>query len=193
MQRGTWAGALAAVAVGVLGVAPGASGDEYGDYARVRGDWQPDRVLTACRFTVSELENARSVLTGEDNYSGLQGAIEDEIRRQRTGGCPGGGGVEGLPVVSRVRFVPAVFRAARGSRLRFELSKASAVRIVVERRAGSRWVRVRTLVRTGRRAGANTVVFAARGLAPGAYRATLTAFADGDRSVLRRAAFRIVR
>ncbi|MDQ4041347.1 MAG: hypothetical protein M3141_06315, partial [Actinomycetota bacterium] len=59
------------------------------DYAAVRGDWQRDRVLTACRFTVEELEDARSVMTGEDEYSGLEGAIEAEIVRQRTGGCPG--------------------------------------------------------------------------------------------------------
>jgi len=174
-----------------MGATP-AAGDEYGDYAAVRGDWQPDRVITACRFTIGQLESARSAMTGEDNYSGFQDAIEGEIRRQRTGGCPGGGGVAGAPVVSRVRFVPPRFRAARGSSLRFALSRRATVHVAVERRAGTRWIRVRSLVRRGRRAGNNAVPFVARGLARGLYRATVTATAGRRRSAPRRAAFRIL-
>jgi len=169
------------------------AGDGFADYAAVRGDFQRDRVITACRFTVEQLENAKSVMTGEDEYSGLQGAIESEIVRQRTGGCPGGGGLEGAPVLSRVRFVPATFRAARGSSLRFGLSRRATVRILLERRRGARWTRRSTLVRSNRRAGNNAIAFRSRGLAPGAYRATLTAVAGRRRSAPRRATFRVRR
>jgi hypothetical protein len=195
MRWRTWAGALAtAIVVGwTVGGASAASGDGVGDYMAIRGDWQPDHVITACRFTVEQLESARSQLSGEDNYSDFPGAINAEIVRQRTGGCPGGGGDQGAPVLSRVRFTPSAFRAARGATLRFELSRRASVRIAVERRSGRRWARVSSLVRSGRRAGANAVPFPARGLAPGAYRATLTATAAGRRSRARSATFRVVR
>jgi hypothetical protein len=183
MRWRTWAGTLAVVGVGALCMAPGAAADEMSDYTAVRGDWQPDRVITACRFTVEQLEGARSLLTGEDNYSGLQGAIESEIVRQRTGGCPGGGGLEGVPVVSRVRFA--------GGALRFGLSRRAAVRIVVERRRGARWAKASTLVRTSRRAGNNSIALSPRGLAPGSYRATVTATAAGRRSAPKRATFTV--
>ncbi|MDX6699695.1 MAG: hypothetical protein QOE65_3092 [Solirubrobacteraceae bacterium] len=184
---------LGVVVVCALAAAPGASGDEYSDYAAVRRDWQPDRVITACRFTVSQLENARSLLTGEDNYSGMQGAIEAEISRQRTGGCPGGGGPQGAPVVSRARFVPSAFRAAKGSTLRFGLSRAANVSVLVQRRLGARWTRAASFTRTRRRTGENSLPFSARGLAPGAYRAVLVATAGRARSRPARAAFTVRR
>src|SRR5687768_6858488 len=175
MRCPTLAGTLGLVVGFALGAAPGAAADEMSDYTAVRGDFQPDRVLTACRFTVQQLEGAKSAMTGEDEYSGLQAAIESEIVRQRTGGCPGGGGVQGTPVISRVRFVPSAFRRARGSALRFGLSRPATVLVLVERLRRGRWSRAATLVRTNRRAGNNSLAFSARGLAPGAYRATLTA------------------
>lgn len=192
MRWRTVAGTLAAAGACALGAAPGAAADEFGDYAAVRGDWQPDGAITACRFTVEQLENAKAAMTGEDEYSGLQGALEREIVRHRTGGCPGGGGHEGAAVVSRARFVPARFRATRGATLRFALSRRATVRIVVERRRGRRWSRVATLVRSSRRAGNNSLRLRARGLAPGLHRATLTALSPGRRARPARAAFRIL-
>ncbi len=192
MRRRTWAGAFAAAAGCALGAAAPAAADERSDYAAVRGDWQRDRVLTACRFTVEELENARSVMTGEDEYSGLEGAIGAEIVRQRTGGCPGGGGTQGAPVVSRLRLVPAALRGRRAATLRFGLSRSATVRIAIERRRATRWVRVRSLVRSVRRPGNAAVVLPARGLRPGAYRAVVTAVAGGTRSRPRSAAFRVL-
>jgi hypothetical protein len=194
MRWRIWAGTLAAVVVAgwTVGGASAAPGGGVDDYTAIRGDWQPDHVITACRFTVEQLENARSQLSGEDNYTDFPAAINAEIGRQRTGGCPGGGGDGGAPVLSRVRFTPSSFRAARGGTLRFELSRRASVRVVVERRSGRRWAKVSTLVRAGRRAGANAVPFPAQGLAPGAYRATLTATAAGERSAARSATFRVV-
>jgi hypothetical protein len=192
MRRRTRAGALAAAVACALGAAAPAAADELSDYRAVRGDWQRDSVLTACRFTVEELENARSVMTGEDEYSGLEGAIGAEIVRQRTGGCPGGGGVEGTPVVSRLRAVPRSLHGRRAGTLRFGISRAAIVRVAIERRRGARWVRVRSLVRGVRRAGNATVALPARGLRPGAYRAVVTAVAGGTRSRPRSAAFRVL-
>jgi hypothetical protein len=180
------------VAGWTVGGASAAPGGGVDDYTAIRGDWQPDHVITACRFTVEQLEHARSQLSGEDNYTDFPAAINAEIGRQRTGGCPGGGGDEGAPVLSRVRFTPSAFRAPRGGMLRFELSRPASVRVAVERRSGPRWAKVSTQVRSGRRAGANAVPFPARGLAPGAYRATLTATAAGQRSAAGRATFRVV-
>ena len=171
------------LAVGALW-APAAGADPYADYNAVRADWQPDQVITACRFTIGELQNARSLLTGEDNYSGFQEALETEISRQRSRGCPGGGGTEGRPALSRVKVV--------AGRVQFGLSRAAQVGIVVERRAGRGWVRVRGLTRAAR-AGSNTISLPLRGLAAGSYRVTVTARAGGEKSAPARASFPIRR
>jgi hypothetical protein len=193
MRRRTWAGTLAAVVAGwTLGGAPAALGGGTNDYAAIRADWAPDHVITACRFTVEQLENARSMLTGEDNYTDFPSAIDGEISRQRTGGCPGGGGLQGAPVVSRARFTPAAFRAGRGGTLRFGLSRAATVRVAIERRQGARWAAMSTLVRPVRRAGNAALPYRPRGLAAGSYRATVVATAGGRRSRPARAAFRVL-
>jgi hypothetical protein len=190
--RTTVAAALSAGALTGAGVA-GAS-DPQRDYDAVRSDWQSDRVITACRFTLEQLENARSMASPEDGYTDFGDAIAREIGRQRSGGCPGGGGPEGRPVVSRLRVVPAAFRAARGAQIHFGLSKPARVRIVVER-LGPRGRRVGTLVRRGRE-GANRALFrgrlGGRPLPPGRYRLTAVA-TDGDEveSRPRRAGFRV--
>jgi hypothetical protein len=189
MQKGLCtAGLVAAIAVG-LAAAPGALAGPVEDYAAVRGDWQPDQVLTPCRFSLAELLGARSQLTPEDGYTDLPSAISAEIARRRAGGCA-------RPVVSGMRFTPPTFRvsarataitAARraraGSILRFSLSRAASVKIVIQRRKkvgrSFRWVKAGQLTRRRGRAGANNVAFSGRigrrALASGRYRATLTA------------------
>jgi uncharacterized delta-60 repeat protein/uncharacterized repeat protein (TIGR01451 family) len=109
-------------------------------------------------------------------------------------------------------------RAPAGTRFRFSLSEASSVRIAIQRalpgrRVGSRcrkpsrrlrkrrrctrYSRARTLTRrlgAGRQSVAFSGRIGRRPLAPGAYRATVTATdAAGNRSAARRIAFRIVR
>jgi hypothetical protein len=213
MRNGIWTvGLIAAAAVG-LAAAPGALAGPTEDYAAVRGDWQPDKVITRCRFSLAQLENARSLLTAEDAYTDFPAALNAEIARQRAGGCPAGGTAR--PVVSAMRFTPPTFRvsarataitAARrapaGSVLRFSLSKAAKVKIVVQRRKkvgrSFRWVRAGTLTRRGGRAGANKVAFSGRigrrALASGRYRATLTATAANGRvSQAKRRSFLVVR
>lgn len=189
MRNGIWTVGLVAAAAAGLAAAPGALAGPAEDYVAVRGDWQPDQVLTPCRFTLAELLGARSQLTPEDSYTDLPSAISAEIARRRAGLCA-------RPVVSGMRFTPPTFRvsarataitAARrapaGSALRFSLSRAATVKIVVQRRKKVgrifRWVRAGTLTRRGGRAGANKVAFSGRigrrALASGRYRATLTA------------------
>jgi hypothetical protein len=189
MRNGIWTVGLVAAAAAGLAAAPGALAGPAEDYAAVRGDWQPDQVLTPCRFTLAELLGARSQLTPEDGYTDLPSAITAEIARRRAGRCA-------RPVVSAMRFTPPTFRvsarataisAARrapaGSVLRFSLSRAATVKIVVHRRTRVRrtfrWVRAGTLTRRRGRAGSNQVAFSGRigrrALASGRYRATLTA------------------
>jgi plastocyanin len=93
-------------------------------------------------------------------------------------------------------------RARRGSAFEFRLSRAATVRIALSRVLTGRGGKKRhagkgTLVRRGRRAGANTVPFSGRvgrgALAKGLYRATIRATgANGRRSKARRTSFRIV-
>jgi hypothetical protein len=192
MRNGIWTVVLVAVAGVGLTAVPGALATPAQDYAAVRGDWQPDKVITRCRFSIAKLENARSLLTPEDAYTDFPSAISAEIARQRAGGCPAGG-ANARPVVSAMRFTPSTFRvsarataitaAHAGSVLRFSLSRAATVKIVVQRRKKVgrvfRWVRAGTLTRRRGRAGANQVAFSGRigrrALASGRYRATLTA------------------
>jgi len=213
MRNGIWTVVLVAVAGVGLAAVPGALATPAQDYAAVRGDWQPDKVITRCRFSIAKLENARSLLTPEDAYTDFPSAISAEIARQRAGGCPARG-ANARPVVSAMRFTPPTFRvsarataiaAARapaGSVLRFSLSRAAKVKIVVQRRKQVgrifRWVRAGTLTRRGGRAGANKVAFSGRigrrALASGRYRATLTATASNGRvSQAKRRSFLVVR
>ena len=75
--------------------------------------------------------------------------------------------------------------------MRFTLSEAANVRIVVQRTKRGRRVRVRTVSLSGH-AGANTARLRVR--ARGRYRATITATdLSGNRSAPARAGFRIVR
>ncbi len=96
-----------------------------------------------------------------------------------------------LPQADRLAPGVSGFRVARNGRVRFTLSEAAAVRIVVQRTRPGRRVRVRTLSLSGH-AGANTARLRIR--ARGRYRATITATdTSGNRSAPRRAGFRIVR
>jgi hypothetical protein len=213
MRNGIWTVGLVAAAGVRLAAVPGALATPAQDYAAVRGDWQPDKVITRCRFSIAKLENARSLLTPEDAYTDFPSAISAEIARQRAGGCPAGG-ANARPVVSAMRFTPPTFRvsgrataitagrrAHAGSVLRFSLSRAARVKILVQRRkkvGGSfRWVRAGTLTRRRGRAGPNKVAFSGRigrrALASGRYRATLTATGANRRvSKAKRRSFLVV-
>lgn len=209
MRNGIWTVVLVTAAGAGLVAVPGALATPLQDYAAVRGDWQPDQFITRCRFTLAQLLNARSLLTPEDSYTDLPSAISAEIARRRAGLC------DPPPVISAVRFAPPTFRvsvrataittrrrAHAGSVLRFSVSRAARVKIVIQRRQRVgrrfRWVGAGTLTRRRGRAGANSVAFSgrigARALGTGRYRATLTATgANGRVSKAKRRSFLLVR
>jgi hypothetical protein len=81
MRNGIWTVVLVAAAGVGLAASPGALATPAQDYAAVRGDWQPDKVITRCRFTIAQLESARSLLTPEDGYTDFPSAISAEIAR----------------------------------------------------------------------------------------------------------------
>lgn len=57
----------------------------------MKADWQPDRDVTACRFTRAQLVNAHNVASSSpdfDNYEpGFRAEVRAEIARHDAGGC----------------------------------------------------------------------------------------------------------
>jgi DNA-binding beta-propeller fold protein YncE len=103
------------------------------------------------------------------------------------------------PTVSGFRLTPARLAAGRrpGSRFHFLLSEPAGVGIAIDRIRSGRPTPIGTLAFANRSAGANTIVFGGRvsghRLAPGAYRATITATdASGARSLPRATRFTVV-
>ncbi|MBA3301448.1 MAG: hypothetical protein H0T15_06220 [Thermoleophilaceae bacterium] len=68
----------------LLVAAPAALGSPTGDYTDVRKDFQGDQVITPCKFTRGQLENARRIAVSSPDlsYTGLVNAIEGELRRR---------------------------------------------------------------------------------------------------------------
>jgi lamin tail-like protein len=79
----------------VLALATSASADPASDYAAVRNDYMAHGGnITACKFTRTQLVNARSQITPDvDAYDpGFRDEVNTEIRRWDSGGCKGSGG-----------------------------------------------------------------------------------------------------
>lgn len=93
--------------------------------------------------------------------------------------------------------VPRRFRAARGARIRFQLSRSASVTLRVARSVHGHRRRVNGSLRRRGVAGANRMRFAARiggrRLAPGRYRLTAIARAHGRRSTPASTSFTVVR
>jgi hypothetical protein len=197
MRKGFCVGALV-VAAGAGGTAaPPAMAAPIDDYAAIRRDWQPDRTITRCRFTLTQLENARRLLTPEDGYTDFPAALAAEIARRRGGGCPAGGNAR--PVITGLRVTRRTFRAgaarSRGTTIVFRLSKAATVRLTIDRVVRGRrirYVRTRTLARRYRGRGVKRVRFTGTGLPKVRYRLTAVATDSARRrSVPKRTFFRI--
>lgn len=95
---------LLAGAVVALAAAPGALGDPNGDYQAIEGDFFAHQgVITHCRFTLQQLNNASVVSQSTpqsayaDNVSGFSSALEGEIRSQQSKPCSGGSLPAGTP------------------------------------------------------------------------------------------------
>jgi hypothetical protein len=84
LLRGAFVALLAGAAI-----APAASASPASDTAAVIKDFGGDGDITACRFTIGQLENARGQLGADLNaYSpGLRVEINREISRWKDGGC----------------------------------------------------------------------------------------------------------
>jgi hypothetical protein len=78
--------ALVAALVALPSLAPAAPID---DYNIVRADWAADTVITPCKFTLSQLGNARGIATTADAYTDFPTKLDAEIARQHAGVCAG--------------------------------------------------------------------------------------------------------
>ena len=80
---------LLVIVLALLALAPLAAADPADDYRAVHRDWESDRQITPCRWTLNQLENARKVADDnpDDTYNGFPERVDDEIRRWRRGGC----------------------------------------------------------------------------------------------------------
>jgi hypothetical protein len=89
MGRAILAGIVTVMACGAL-AAPAAA-DPAQDYQGIRADWTADGVITPCRWSEQQLENARfvSAFVPQDQYTEFPAAIDREIARWRAGRCSG--------------------------------------------------------------------------------------------------------
>jgi hypothetical protein len=182
---------------------------------------------TSDAFTPTQTGTYRWVASysGDANNLAKAGACNDPNESTTVTAPPappppgsGGGGVDPVPLLSAFSFSPAAFKAKAGSRIRFTLSEAASVRVVVEsvkagRRVGgrcraparanrkrpkcTRFVRVGAITLAGI-SGANSAKFdgrvAGRRLAVGKYRATATAVDSAAQpSTAARASFKVKR
>jgi hypothetical protein len=83
--------ALAALFAAAAVLAPGAAASPAADLASMIRDHARDDKLTPCRFTKSQITNARAQISGDlDLYGkGIRSALNRELRRWREGKCKG--------------------------------------------------------------------------------------------------------
>jgi hypothetical protein len=92
--RPGWPATAIALGLAAIAIAPGASADPASDYAAVHNDYAADGDITACRFTRTQLVNARNQITPDvDSYEpGFRDEVNREINRWDSGVCSGSGG-----------------------------------------------------------------------------------------------------
>jgi hypothetical protein len=81
-----------AVLAACLFVGASAHASPQSDFDGVYGDWKADHVVTPCRWTQAQLENAYKVATGSPDFqyaTGFQDNVRAEINRWKSGGCAG--------------------------------------------------------------------------------------------------------
>lgn len=62
------------------------------DFDAVYADWKADRVVSQCRWTQQQLQNAYDVASSNPDFqyeTGFQDAVRQEINRWKAGGCRG--------------------------------------------------------------------------------------------------------
>src|SRR3954465_7592750 len=103
---------------------------QQSDFDDVYGDWKPDLVITQCKWSQGQLENARDVAQSNPDFQYETEFIDDtqrEIDRWKNGGC---GGIK--PIETR-RTSPA-----NGVRIASVKGRGSAKRevVTVQNRSG---------------------------------------------------------
>jgi hypothetical protein len=73
----------------LLLLVPLAAADPADDYRAVHHDWEKDGQITACYWTLEQLENARAIADDnpDDTYNGFPDWVDEEIARWRRGDC----------------------------------------------------------------------------------------------------------
>jgi hypothetical protein len=62
------------------------------DFDAVYGDWKADKVMTQCRWTLEQLQNANDIANSNPDFqyeTGFQDSVQAEINRWKAGGCAG--------------------------------------------------------------------------------------------------------
>jgi hypothetical protein len=80
-------GGIAALAAAIVVVPAAAPAAPIDDYNVVRADWITDTVITPCKFTLTQLVNARNIAATADTYNDLPEKLDKEIASQRAGHC----------------------------------------------------------------------------------------------------------
>jgi hypothetical protein len=113
----------AVVAAGLAAVPAATSASPDSDYEALHADWQPDGRITHCRWSASELGNARSIatITPTDSYTTFPAALDAEISSQHAGSCAAGTGANAPRPSSRITLTvsPASVRSGKRTQLRF--------------------------------------------------------------------------
>ena len=116
----------------LLVAAPAALADPADDYRAVHADWEDDREITPCRWTLEQLENARRLAdeNPDDTYNGFPEKVDAEIARWRRGDCDSRPRIAAVKAKrERVRIVNEGPRAVKVGGMRLRDRQGHAVRL----------------------------------------------------------------
>lgn len=102
------------VPIAFAALAVGASATPQEDFDAVYDDWQADHVVTQCRWTQEQLQNAYDAATGNPDFqyeTKFPDAVQTEINRWKAGGCAG---VKPTAVTKRSPLTGAKITSVRG-------------------------------------------------------------------------------
>lgn len=116
----------------LLLAAPAAVADSTDDYRAVHQDWEKDGRITPCRWSVSQLENARAVAdeNPDDTYNGFPDEVDVEIARWGRGDCAPRPRIVGVAAKrERVRIANRGGRPAKVGGMRLRDRQGNTVRL----------------------------------------------------------------
>jgi hypothetical protein len=122
---------LALVLIALL-LAPLAAADPGDDYTAVHHDWEKDGQITACYWSLGQLENARAIASEnpDDAYNSFPDRVDEEIARWRGGGCQGRAQIVGVKAKrERVRIANTGGSAVSVGGMRLRDRQGNAIRL----------------------------------------------------------------